>query len=684
MNICFISKYPPIQGGVSMHCYWAARGLAQRGHKVFVVTNANEVESTFRIHLFEDDRVIGGEYARAFPESGGSVNIYSTEPPDRSKMYYIPMNNPTVTRLATVATNLIRAEECKVIFSYYLEPYGLAAHLASHWTGIPYVFKHAGSDLYRLLRLEDLQSAYLEVIARANRVISGGRSIKQLLSYGLSEDRIASNVAFGLPTQYFHPDAPSLDINDLQTELAESDLTDGHLQRRFQPLKRSLPVLGIYGKLGEYKGSFDLIYAMAQLIQNGFPFYLVALSHGWQEQRFRRLIDELEIAEFIRFLPFLPHWKVPGFIRACTAVAFLERDFPITAHTPTIPTEIVACGKCLVLSEEVARKQLFRSQIRNLQNIVIVPDPKRHESLAACLRFALENPQRAEEIGQRGFHEFGVGRPHEKYIDRLESLLIEVAAEEPTARKLVAQATEPRVRRDVIEMMDSLFPFTHALLTERQKERIRVAIAGTSLGSGIEDRTELAVSLGHQLLSALTLDENSDVSPVYEVCRYEYKLHEWGKGSRLDKEVLGFGISFSMEELQPLSASIRGNIEIVEFSYDVEEIASAIEAEEGITQTRNRVKVLFHSGSVPMRINDATELLLGLLAEGSMTMGEVFKVLLDCYQCGDQAAEARLIESSLSVLEGLYWEGIVAFGPASPTEGEHAAEIQEREEKSYG
>lgn len=81
MNICFLTKYPPIQGGVSMHCYWAARGLAEQGHRVFVVTNADEVEETFRIRIPEADRVEGGAYAPAFPDTGGRVTVTSTQPP---------------------------------------------------------------------------------------------------------------------------------------------------------------------------------------------------------------------------------------------------------------------------------------------------------------------------------------------------------------------------------------------------------------------------------------------------------------------------------------------------------------------------------------------------------------------------------------------------------------------------
>jgi hypothetical protein len=51
MKVCCLVKYPPIQGGVSMHSYWMARRLAQRGHQVYVVTNAAEVEGDYRMAM---------------------------------------------------------------------------------------------------------------------------------------------------------------------------------------------------------------------------------------------------------------------------------------------------------------------------------------------------------------------------------------------------------------------------------------------------------------------------------------------------------------------------------------------------------------------------------------------------------------------------------------------------------
>src|SRR5579862_3413321 len=77
MKLCLIGKYPPIEGGVSTLTYWMARGLAQRGHDVHVVTNADEVEATFRMTLEADDEPL---LELTSESSGGRVRVYQPEP----------------------------------------------------------------------------------------------------------------------------------------------------------------------------------------------------------------------------------------------------------------------------------------------------------------------------------------------------------------------------------------------------------------------------------------------------------------------------------------------------------------------------------------------------------------------------------------------------------------------------
>jgi hypothetical protein len=135
MRICIIGKYPPIEGGVSARTFDYARILAEKGHEVHVVTNAPEVEPQFRIWLDDADR------ARLnTTDQGVTWKVHTLDPIDHAS--YIPWTNPFLTRLAGLATEVVRQNKCELIFSYYLEPYGVAAFLASAWTGVPYAISY--------------------------------------------------------------------------------------------------------------------------------------------------------------------------------------------------------------------------------------------------------------------------------------------------------------------------------------------------------------------------------------------------------------------------------------------------------------------------------------------------------------------------------------------------------------
>ena len=137
MRICIIGKFPPIQGGVSMRTYWTAHRLAAQGHEVHVVTNAREVRPPFRMHMrAEDWRRCDGKYGI------GSVTVHWTDPVDGSQSY-IPMASPFVTKLTAIAARVHSQCPFDVVFSHYLEPYGVAGHLVAQMTGLPHVVRAA-------------------------------------------------------------------------------------------------------------------------------------------------------------------------------------------------------------------------------------------------------------------------------------------------------------------------------------------------------------------------------------------------------------------------------------------------------------------------------------------------------------------------------------------------------------
>ena len=650
-----------------MHCYWAARGLAERGHQVFVVTNAEEVEDTFRIQIPERDRAADGMYAPSFPNTGGRVSVCSTTPPDRRSLYYIPMGNPTVSRLASRATDIIREHNCTITFSYYLEPYGMAAYLASKWTNTPYIFKHAGSDLHRLMPISDLTSGYREVLRSANRVLSAGLSRRVVSSHGIPEERIEGKVGFGLPRAFFNAKVEPMDIDALlQEHLLQ--LEDDHPHRAYlRPLDPKLPTLGIYGKMGEYKGTFDLLHAIGRLARSGFPLQLVALSRGWQEEVFYEIGEELGLQEFLRTHPFIPHWRIPSFIRACDAVAFLERDFPIAAHTPTIPSEILSCGRCLLISEEVLRKQMYRSKVRDRCNVIVVSDPCDHDELADALRFALSDTARAEAIGRAGTVLIEDQPGYLKYIDELEKVLTVAAKESPVvpaAREEPDDLLGPR-RQDPLQMIGQTYPYVDGVLDDEQRHRLQLTFQGSGFGAGINDRKELVQALGQRLYEMLA--DDSGCSLLGDICRYEYKLHQWAKyNDNDDKPERKLRGKFP-PDLDAMRPVLEGEWEIQEFAFDVEKVAERISTGEMVPAgsfpdfaCAAPMYVLFHKGSVPMRIGPAIAATLVLLETERLTTRQLMARLTEVLGRGSKEC---LDPAITSVLEGLFWEGVLQFEP---------------------
>ncbi|MEK7537210.1 MAG: glycosyltransferase [Patescibacteria group bacterium] len=405
MKLVLIGKWPPIEGGVSVLNYWTCRILAEAGHEVHVVTNAQEVEPQYRMWLRDEDReMLEPDFARS---GGGRVFVHNTQKADR--VSYIPWANPYVTKLTGKALSVARSHGCDLIYAHYLEPYGVAAALVSSWLNVPYRIKHAGSDIGRLALIPELGEVYREVLGRAEKVITTPRHREKLEGLGAKSDSFLFDRNFSVPTDYFNPRALPLDIRTISSQAAQWCENLGYPQPVRERIIRvntasihlDRPFIGVYGKIGEVKGSFDLLSALIGC----HNVSLVAMVNG-ATPVFLRFLNELESAGLmgrVSILPFLPHWKVPSFIRACRAVCFLERKFPITFHTPTVPREVLACGICLVCSSEVASKFSFANNVADWKNMVVV-DPGDHNLLSSALQKLVDNESLARSIGYHGYN----------------------------------------------------------------------------------------------------------------------------------------------------------------------------------------------------------------------------------------------------------------------------------------
>lgn len=455
-KICLVGKYPPIEGGVSTTTLWTALGLAERGHEVAVVTNADEVESQYRMVMRPEDQA-----RRVAPAGSGHVTLHATAPFGRS-MAYIPSANPYVTKIASLTMRAVREEGCEVVVAQYLEPYVVGAAMASHVTGVPLVVRHAGSDLDRLMLNPDLAPTYQEILRGAAAVLTRPALVDRFRRIGVSEEAILVEPAFGRAGHLFYTDAPAW-IDDEIIELMV--LANNPAAGAARPvLARPGLRLGIYGKVGVAKGSYDLLHAIARLRDDGVPVTLLAMTNGPQIDTFREAVTDLELQDQVMLLPFVPHWRVPGFIRACDAVCFLERDFPIAIHGPTVPTEVLSCGVALVVSGEIAARQLWAAKAIPGRDVVVVDDPTDHAGLADQIRTLVDDPGLADRIGKAGAGLVDGVPGVSEFAEALEKLIERVTA--PSMGE-PAPLAEP-----VADWFDLHAPWVEILFGERLAEAI--------------------------------------------------------------------------------------------------------------------------------------------------------------------------------------------------------------------
>ncbi len=454
MRICFIGKYPPIQGGVSARNYWITRWLAERGHHVHVVTNAAEVEPAFRITLLPQDpnfpNLPGDEAWLSIVPPRGCLRVSQTQPHDASARH-IPDHNPFVTKLASLAIEAIERERLDTVVGSYFEPYAVAAWMAAKLTGRPLIVRHAGSDVGRLLHHPQLGPCYAALLRDAAIVCGSGPTVREFAALGVAETRLRLDPGFVVPREVFHPLAPRANLNDLLSLVASAQSQAD--ARALPPVDPSLPIVGLYGKIGPTKGTFDLVSALGRLRAAGRRFQLIVVGGGeprWIE-RFQQLVSARGLERDTRLLPFIAHWRIPAFLRAVNVACFLEHDFPIERHSPGIPQEVLAVATPLVTTVEIARKQRFAPALVHGHNVLLVRNPSDHGELSAVLDRVCSDPEAVAAVGRRG-HDCLPTTPPAEVVRRYEQIFADARqgrmVRRPAAKPAPTDARRPAYARE--------------------------------------------------------------------------------------------------------------------------------------------------------------------------------------------------------------------------------------------
>jgi glycosyltransferase involved in cell wall biosynthesis len=359
MRIVLISKYPPIEGYVSSCTYWLARGLARRGHDLSVVTNAFEVEDRHR------EILSGGDLDR-YQE--GKLTVRNTDPFQEYRL--IPEANPFCEKLAAAAIE--QAGDADLLDAWYLVSYGSAGLLAKAATGLPLVLRHAGSDLGRLGGNPHIGPLIGALLKGADAVVASLGSGPRLRGLGAPASRLHT-IPVMVDTGVFNPSAEPAELG----------------------VPPDIPVITCIGKVTRGKGLPELLAAASRLKAD---FRLLMLTSDGASLRALGIPQRLRRKFIVR--PFVPPWKMPGIIRASRCVVMPEHHFPVPAHSPILPREVLACGTCLVLSEEL-RGKAAGGAITGGEHAVCV-QPEATEQFARKLEFLVRDEDAARRTGRAG------------------------------------------------------------------------------------------------------------------------------------------------------------------------------------------------------------------------------------------------------------------------------------------
>lgn len=397
MNVLMVTKYPPLEGGVSVQSFSTAEALVRRGHRVTILTNAREAEPWFRC-LFE-----AADEDRLSPRAS-RVQVTWSEPVTPGA--YVPWAPPYLSQLLGRTLSALQGGSFDILVGSYLEPYGVAAALAGDMANIPVVLRCAGSDIGRLATHPDVQPTYAWALERARMIIGSAAFTHEFERLGVARNRV-HDLALSRVPAYFGQ-GPPLAVEALAPAVADwygrmplpPDLREALVQG-FDSWDPTRPTIGMYGKIAQAKGSFGLASALSELGDLDFNF--VALCGGNLEplREFLRIASS-DLRRKSLLLPFLAPWRVPQFLALCDMVCVLEHQFPVPGHAPRIPEEILAAGACLICSREVASKQRLGKGLVHGRTYLCVEDPRDRARLADLLRVALTRPDDTADIGARG------------------------------------------------------------------------------------------------------------------------------------------------------------------------------------------------------------------------------------------------------------------------------------------
>lgn len=281
MKICLISKYPPIQGGISAKTFWMAKGFAEIGIEIHVVTNGNCVEKEY----FINDNP---------PETVPNLFIHfiDTEIP-----WHIPNSQLYISSLLDKTLEVIDKYQIDLLDTHYLIPYGIVGYLTSKIKGIPYIIRHGGSDISKFYERGIFKSLLENVIKDATAIITDSKNA----SLFKTNDSVKTKLPRYIPDEkYFKPIS----------------------------VRHEVPTFAFIGKINYYwkhKG-LDKIVDLFSGIKHEYKLLFIGQGNGFNE--FSSFVSQTGLESF-EYQKFLHPVRIPDLLNNIDFLINFCQDSPI-------------------------------------------------------------------------------------------------------------------------------------------------------------------------------------------------------------------------------------------------------------------------------------------------------------------------------------------------------------------
>lgn len=275
-------EYPPLGGGAANATYYLLKEFSQvKNIKIDLITSS--ADSEFVIEQM-------------------SINIKIHKlPVNKKKIHYWTQKEIlTYSWKAYKYVKKLDAGSYDLIHAFFGFPCGAIAYMFKK--DIPYIVSLRGSDVPGFNNRFSFQYIFLKPIIKqvwksSGAVIANSRGLKDL-ALKTDPDADIGVIYNGIHLEEFNP------------EIRNYDKKDG-----------VFTVLTV-ARLIERKGIDDLIKAVAMLVKDGVTdIRLKIIGKGNMEEALKALSRELDIAEFVDFLEYVPHEKLP--LHYCSSDVFV-------------------------------------------------------------------------------------------------------------------------------------------------------------------------------------------------------------------------------------------------------------------------------------------------------------------------------------------------------------------------